>query len=150
MKNSSILQNFSRNLKTMRQVNGISQVDLGEMMGYGQNQISYWENGKVFPGIKVLLSLSAIFDVTLDALLHYPNAVMGRCNPVCMTFRQVVRAEKKMNKHELVEWKQLKLKIIDLMQIENNNMRQRYLAMLKPVIDDLHILATKEIIKKAV
>lgn len=150
MKNLSIPKNFQTNLKDLRLMGGMSQKELGQMAGYGQNHVSYWECGKTFPGIEALMTLAAIFDVSLDALLYYPNFAKGRCNTVCLSCLRVARAEKIMSKQEMIGWRKIEYLLTDIMQTESVETRQYCLGVLTGFMEDLHKLVKKEIISKAI
>ena len=147
MKTLCIPENFSVNLRDMRLIAGLSQTELGELLGYGQNHICYWEKGKVFPGIEALMKMSACFDVTLDSLLYYPNTAKGRCNAVCLHLKKIIRAEKLIENKEMLEWRMVKNRIIEFMEIQDPESRRGYLEILKKFVDDLYLLAITEIIK---
>jgi transcriptional regulator with XRE-family HTH domain len=146
MDKKSIPTNFPGNLKDMRSLTGLSQAELGELLGHGQNHISYWEHGKIFPGIQSLIKLSAIFDVSLDSLLYYPDASKGRCNVVCIYYKKITRVEKHLKKSEMIRWRELETKIVDLMEIENEDLRRKYLDLLISYIEDIHRLALIDIV----
>jgi len=129
----------------MRLMAGLSQTELGELAGYGQNHVCYWEKGKTFPGIEALIKLSACFDITLDSLLYYPNTAKGRCNTVCLNFKKIMRVERHIDNNEMIEWRMIESKIVEIMEIHNPESRKRYLELLKKFIEDIHRLAVIEI-----
>lgn len=60
---------FSENLKYFRKQERLKQSELAEKLSTSQRKISYWENGKSAPDIDELISLSEIFNVSIDDLL---------------------------------------------------------------------------------
>jgi len=146
MKLLCIPENFQKNLYNLRSMTGLSQAELGEMVGYGQNHVSYWEHGKAFPGIEALIRLSACFDVTLDSLLYYPNTAKGRCNTVCLNYKKIMRVERHIDSGEMVEWRMIESKLVEIMEILDPSLRKRYLEILKKFVEDIHRLAVIEIV----
>lgn len=61
-------------LKEIRQANGLTQVQLAELMGVGQSTICGWERGSVgIPSDKLPL-LADLFGCTIDALYGRDSA----------------------------------------------------------------------------
>ena len=65
MKNNT----FGINLKTLRQLKGISQRKLGDDLNVCNQTISFWENGSREPDLDTLIQIAVYFDVSLDSLL---------------------------------------------------------------------------------
>ena len=61
------------NLIKLRTGRGLTQAELGAMLNYSDKTISKWERGEAIPDAYVLLQLSEIFGVTVDALLSPPD-----------------------------------------------------------------------------
>lgn len=61
--------NFSAQLKKYRKVNNFSQETLAEKIYVSRQTISNWENDKTYPDIQHLITLSLLFDITVDELL---------------------------------------------------------------------------------
>lgn len=59
------------NIKKFRKEKGLSQVELAEMLGFGQHAVSTWENGRREPDIATLKKLATIFECSLDELVDY-------------------------------------------------------------------------------
>ena len=53
----------------LRKKNGISQAQLGKVLGVAQNTISNWENGNREPDNESLRKMSALFDVSINYIL---------------------------------------------------------------------------------
>ena len=61
--------NFPENLKKLRKINKLSQLDLAEKLGVTRQSISYYENGNVEPSINFIIQLSSPFNCSIDSLL---------------------------------------------------------------------------------
>lgn len=59
--------NFICELRTEK---GLSQSQLGALVGVSNTAVSKWENGKSIPSMKVLKALAGIFDVQVEELLN--------------------------------------------------------------------------------
>lgn len=64
------MENFYKVLKELREVKGMSQVQLGKALGYKSHSIiAQWESGKIFPAIENLIAIAKYFDVSVDYLV---------------------------------------------------------------------------------
>ena len=61
--------NFPENLKKLRKINKLSQLDLAEKLGVTRQSISYYENGNAEPSINFIIQLSSLFNCSIDSLL---------------------------------------------------------------------------------
>lgn len=68
---------LGRRIKAARALAGLSQTELGELLGYKQNEVSRWESGKRLPRRAVLDRLAAVtqqpeafFSAELEGLLE--------------------------------------------------------------------------------
>src|SRR5690606_13463459 len=61
---------FSERLKTEREKRNWSQTDLAEKIYVSRQSVSKWDTGKNYPSIEVIISLSALFGITIDELLR--------------------------------------------------------------------------------
>jgi len=147
MKKLSIPVKFPKNLKDLRHQAGASQKELGQLTGYGQNHISYWEHGKTFPGIEALMVLSNQFQVSIDSLLFHPEfpGHKKECNATCLAYKQISVAEKILDNAEMIKWRRIRTKIRDLMCIKDTERRNIYLGMLELITDDIYKLAREHI-----
>lgn len=59
--------NFIYQLRTQK---GITQDDLGRIIGVSNKAISKWENGAAKPRLEIIKKLADYFDVSVDELLH--------------------------------------------------------------------------------
>lgn len=66
MKNNT----FGKRLKEMRIEKRLSQQKLGEILGFCNQTISFWENGSREPDLDTLLIIAHYFEVSLEDLLE--------------------------------------------------------------------------------
>ena len=85
---------FGKRLKELRESKKLKCSELGELMGFSQVAITYWENGRSEPKLKDLLKLCEIFEVSIDYLLGF-NSV--RYNNVPPEYETVLYAAKNAN-----------------------------------------------------
>lgn len=62
-----------KNISTLRQMNKMTQMELGEKLNYSDKAVSKWERGESMPDISVLVEIAQIFGVTLDSLVRAEN-----------------------------------------------------------------------------
>ena len=61
---------FSDKLKQARQQHHLTQMQVGTQLHVSAKTISSWENGRSFPDISTLVSLSDLYQISLDQLLR--------------------------------------------------------------------------------
>lgn len=61
--------NIGKRLKDARIESGYTQEQVAEQLDVSRQTISSWENGRMFPDIVSVVSLSDIYDVSLDVLI---------------------------------------------------------------------------------
>lgn len=61
---------FGKKLKDLRTEKGFSQQKLGEILGFCNQTISFWENGSREPDLDTLLEIAHFFEVPLEELLE--------------------------------------------------------------------------------
>lgn len=61
---------FGKRLKELRIEKGLSQQKLGEIFGFCNQTISFWESGSREPDLDTLLEIAHYFDVSLEELLE--------------------------------------------------------------------------------
>ena len=66
MKNNT----FGKRLKELRVEKGLSQQKLGELLGFCNQTISFWENGSREPDLDTLVEIAHCFDVSIEELLE--------------------------------------------------------------------------------
>ena len=66
VKNKEAWLKLVNNLSELRKEKGINQTDLGSMVGVSRQTISLIERGDYNPSVMVALSLSKVFDVSVE------------------------------------------------------------------------------------
>lgn len=61
---------FSGKLKQARQQHHLTQMQVGTQLHVSAKTISSWENGRSFPDISTLVSISDLYQISLDQLLR--------------------------------------------------------------------------------
>ena len=61
---------FGKRLKELRTEKGLSQQKLGEIFGFCNQTISFWESGSREPDLDTLLTIAHYFEVSLEELLE--------------------------------------------------------------------------------
>lgn len=56
----------------------LTQTEVGEKINVSRQTISSWENGKSYPDIPILVTLSNFYDLSLDYLLKEDNSYMSK------------------------------------------------------------------------
>jgi len=64
----SRIAHFSRNLRRIRALRGLTQRTLGERLGFSEKTVSKWECGAAIPDVETLFSLCEILQTTVEAL----------------------------------------------------------------------------------
>ena len=62
---------IGKNIKRLRQNKGITQEQLGEVLGVSSQAVSKWENETAFPDITILPELAEYFGISIDELMDY-------------------------------------------------------------------------------
>ncbi len=60
---------FSKNLKTLRTENNLSQPELAKRLNVSKAMISFWENAKYEPTASNIIAVAKFFGITIDDLL---------------------------------------------------------------------------------
>lgn len=61
---------FGKRLKELRIEKGLSQQKLGEVFGFCNQTVSFWESGSREPDLDTLVRIAHYFDVALEDLLE--------------------------------------------------------------------------------
>jgi transcriptional regulator with XRE-family HTH domain len=61
---------FGLNIKYLRTMKGMTQIELAEAMGVTSSTVTGWETGKSSPHFQVLLRLRDFFQVDLEKLVY--------------------------------------------------------------------------------
>lgn len=85
---------LNQQIRTLRLVRGMSQVELARRLGVTKQSVSNWENDNIQPSIEMLKKLADIFSVSTDYLLGLEKEefidVSGLPPGVVTHLRQVV------------------------------------------------------------
>ncbi len=60
----------AKNIAELRQVNGMTQLELAEKLNYSDKAVSKWERAESMPDITVLVEIADMFKVPLDYLVR--------------------------------------------------------------------------------
>lgn len=60
---------IANNLALFRKLNGLTQTELADAIGYSNKSISKWERAEGLPDITILLNLSEIYGITVSELI---------------------------------------------------------------------------------
>ena len=60
----------AKNISELRQLNKLTQAELGEKINYSDKAVSKWERGESLPDAFVLKRIANIFQVSVDYLLE--------------------------------------------------------------------------------
>lgn len=60
---------FALNLKELRILARLKQIDLARILNTTQRKISYWESGKIEPDLDSLWLISDYFNISIDELI---------------------------------------------------------------------------------
>ena len=63
------MANFSERMRELRRKRGMTQAELGEIIGTRQDSISTYERGLNYPEVRNLMILADFFEVSTDYLL---------------------------------------------------------------------------------
>ncbi|WP_429971765.1 helix-turn-helix transcriptional regulator [Fructilactobacillus sp. Tb1] len=63
---------IGKNLKKLRFLHNMTQEDLAEKISVSKSTLSHYEIGRRLPDIDILLTISNIFDISLNEILINP------------------------------------------------------------------------------
>ncbi len=66
---------FADNLMYLRNIKGLSQEQVAEVIGISRQSYSKWEQGETFPDIDKCDKLARFYGVTIDSLVHSDDKV---------------------------------------------------------------------------
>ena len=61
--------NLGKNIKDMRKVKGVTQIQLAEYLKVSYATVAYWETNRHQPDLETIKKIAKFFDVTVDSLL---------------------------------------------------------------------------------
>lgn len=73
-------EQFGNRLMMLRKVKGLSQEDLGNLVGVSRQTVSKWESNQTTPEMDKLMSLSDVFNISLDELFGRENSAQDNSN----------------------------------------------------------------------
>ena len=62
-------QMLNENIRNLRSMHGLNQVELAKILNVSKQCVSNWENDNVLPSIEMLIKLADYFKVSTDMLL---------------------------------------------------------------------------------
>lgn len=65
------------NLQCLRKRFHFSQEEVAERVGVSRQAVAKWESGETVPDLPNSIALAALYDVTLDELVHYQPEASG-------------------------------------------------------------------------
>ena len=63
------IMNIGNQILNIRKENQLTQEEFGRLFHVTRQTVSNWENGKSYPDLQILVSMSNQFDISLDTLL---------------------------------------------------------------------------------
>ena len=60
---------LNENIRALRKVRHLSQVELAQALNVSKQCISNWENDNILPSVEMLVKIARFFNVSTDALL---------------------------------------------------------------------------------
>ncbi len=76
---------FGTYLYNLRREVGLSQAELGRMVGVTNKAVSKWETGEAKPAVKTLIALSKIFDVSIEEMVEQENKKEKQLHKIVIT-----------------------------------------------------------------
>ena len=76
---------FGTRIYNLRKGKGLSQSELGELVGVSNKAVSKWETGEAKPAIPQLIKLSKIFEVSMDDILESKEQNEKQINKIVIT-----------------------------------------------------------------
>ena len=94
---------FAKRLRELRKEKGLSQMELGEHLGYGYTAISSYETGRNEPGYADLICICNVLDVSADYILgisdvRKPCAVLEK-NDIIRLYNRAAELAKECRRH---------------------------------------------------
>lgn len=60
---------LNEQIRELRNIRGISQIQLANKLGVTKQSVSNWENDNILPSIEILVKIANFFEVSTDYLL---------------------------------------------------------------------------------
>ena len=82
---------LANRLKELRKDKGLTQKDLGDILGVGKTTISMYENGNSTPNDEIKLKICDYFDISLDYLIGKSSTKNYSENPHFESIDKIVK-----------------------------------------------------------
>ena len=69
-------------LKSLRKAHGFTQKQIADKLNIDRSTYSYYELGKINPGISSMVILSELYGISLDEMVHFDEALSKAAAPV--------------------------------------------------------------------
>ena len=103
---------FNERVKLLRLEMGVTQRELGDLIGVGRTTISEYESGKIVPKQEGLIALSKVFNVSIDYLTGISDSNLTTLNDVSIDETILKLIKTINNKMEFDD--QIKIKYLDV------------------------------------
>ena len=60
---------LNEQIRELRNIRGISQIQLANKLGVTKQSVSNWENDNILPSIEMLVKIANFFEVSIDYIL---------------------------------------------------------------------------------
>ncbi len=97
------MSNFSKNLKSLRAIKGVSQQKAADYLNITKQGYSLYETGNREPDYETLLKLSEYFDVTVDELLNEDMSNIDKNLIILNRYAKKMRPENRKKLLEIVK-----------------------------------------------
>ena len=64
---------LGKNIKEMRKVKGVTQIQLAEYLKVSNATVAYWETNRHQPDLETMKKIAKFFDVSVDSLIDNEN-----------------------------------------------------------------------------
>ena len=90
---------FADRLKEARRISGLSQEELAEQLDVSRQAVGKWEQGQSYPEVEKLLTLCAVLNTSLDALMadELPQSSRTEVTPTVPSESILIRAQNGTN-----------------------------------------------------
>lgn len=76
---------FGTRIYNLRKGKGLSQTELGDLVGVSNKAVSKWENGEAKPAVSQLLKLSKVFEISIDDIIDIQEKSQKRIYKIVIT-----------------------------------------------------------------
>lgn len=64
---------LAKTLKALRKANGFTQAQIADKLNIDRSTYSYYELGKINPGLGAIVTLSELYGISIDEIVYYNN-----------------------------------------------------------------------------